>query len=137
MTDPCAVCGLFHPHEKPFTNLVECVTALRQDRVRCLETIADLELGTCDWGDCDRLAVDTRYHDQEAPNPLPVCVQHSEPYALLEAEHATLMSMVEKAASTLRDFAEDGDDDDPVDAGIRQQAKRTLKAMREIGGLNG
>ena len=55
----------------------------------------------------------------------------------LRAEHATLMSMVEKAASTLRDFAEEGDDDDPVDAGIRQKAKRTLKAMREIGGFDG
>mgnify|MGYP003424373837 FL=1 len=57
---------------------------------------------------------------------------------MVEAEHATLMSMVEKAASTLREFADFDADDNlkhPV-AVVRARAKRTLKAMREIGGFD-
>lgn len=70
-----------------------------------LSYIDDLALGTCDWGDCDRLAVDTRAEHEDAER-VPVCIQHSEPYAMLEAEHATLSSMVEKAASVLRRIVE-------------------------------
>lgn len=78
------------------------MVSLRPDEAESLlSLIDDFFLGTCDWGDCDRLAVDTRFdHDKGS---LPVCVQHSLPYALWEAEDAKLMSMVEKAASTLRD----------------------------------
>ena len=43
--NPCSVCGLVHPHEKPFTNLIECVMALRQDRVRCMDIEAALREG--------------------------------------------------------------------------------------------
>jgi len=106
------------------------------DTLNAGEAVREVFLGTCDWGDCDRLAVTTRSENEDAPHALPVCIQHSEEYVLVEREHAALVSMVEKAASTLRQFAEAGDEDDPVDAGIRQDAKRTLKAMREIGGFD-
>lgn len=99
-----------------------------------LSLVGDLFLGTCDWGDCERLAVDTRAEHEDAER-VPVCIQHSEPYALLEAEHAALMSMVEKATSLLRDWAELDDDEIPSAADLRGTAKYTLKAMREIGGI--
>lgn len=99
-----------------------------------LSLVGDLFLGTCDWGDCERLAVDTRAEHEDAER-VPVCIQHSEPYALLEAEHAALMSMVEKATSLLRDWAELDDDEIPSAAELRGTAKYTLKAMREIGGI--
>lgn len=110
------------------------MVSLRPDEAESLlSLIDDFFLGTCDWGDCDRLAVDTRFdHDK---GPLPVCVQHSLPYALLEAEHAKLMSMVEKAASTLRELADMDDEGSPRLMVCAGEAKRTLKAMREIGGI--
>lgn len=58
--------------------------------------------------------------------------------AMVEAELATLASMVEKAASTLRELADlEGDDGVGLDPdAIRSMARRTLKAMREIGGFD-
>lgn len=57
--------------------------------------------------------------------------------AAVEAEHATLMSMTEKAASVLREFA-DFDPDErlahPV-AVVQAKAKRALRALRQIAGL--
>lgn len=100
-----------------------------------LSLVGDLFLGTCDWGDCERLAVDTRAEHEDAER-VPVCIQHSEPYALLEAEHAALMSMVEKAASTLRRIAECETDEELAALGPITEAERTLKAMREIGGFD-
>lgn len=56
--------------------------------------------------------------------------------AMVEAEHAMLTSMVEKAASTLRELADlEGDELDIDPDVIRGMARRTLKAMREIGGF--
>lgn len=55
---------------------------------------------------------------------------------LVEAEHSMLMSMVEKAASTLRDLADMDDEGSPRLMVIAAEAKRTLKAMREIGGMS-
>lgn len=56
---------------------------------------------------------------------------------MVEAEHATLMSMTEKAASVLREFA-DFDPDErlahPV-AVVQAKANRALRALREIAGL--
>ena len=95
-------------------------------------------LGECDREGCERLAIDTRREVSGGP-VLQVCGKHTVVYESLEAEHAMLMSMVEKAANTLRQLADFDPDDKLAHPGavVQAIAKRALTAMREIGGLDG
>lgn len=52
------------------------------------------------------------------------------------AYQLTLEAMLEVASKTLRDLADMDDDGSPRLMMIAGEAKRTLKAMREIGGVN-
>lgn len=52
------------------------------------------------------------------------------------AYQITLEAMLEEASKTLREWADMDDDGSPRLMVIAAEAKRTLKAMREIGGVN-
>lgn len=91
--------------------------------------------GMCIRSGCNEPGVTVRYAHQDAPYALPVCVFHSVEYEMLEGEHARLTSMVERATMAFRSFSE-CDDETLTPDFVRAEARRTLRHMREIGGVN-
>lgn len=66
----------------------------------------------------------------------PFCAECGDLWPCPEERVRTLEAMVERAADSLRGWADMDDDGSPRLMVIAAEAKRTLKAMREIGGVN-